>query len=104
MGNKALSRAERERTILIWFAIRIQHENLERATSYEIARGLGLSASGKLRMILKGMVESGLLDSQEVAKQGRYKGSGYMLAEGTFIKPTRTIKVTRKGERQEVLF
>jgi predicted transcriptional regulator len=104
MGNKALSRAERERTILIWFAIRIQHENLKYATSYEIAKGLGLSANQKLRVILNEMSSKGLLDRQEVSKQGRYKGSGYMLAEGTYKRPSRTVAVTRKGLRQEVLF
>lgn len=112
MKTKALDRAGRERTIILWFAIRIQHDNCKYATSYEIARGLGLSASGKFRAILKGMVSSGQLhqitagteeakrlDSDGLWKerQGRWKGSGYMLANGTYGRPSRSIKVKSKG-------
>jgi len=109
---KALDRAGRERTVIMWFAIRIQHDNLSYASSYEIARGLGLSASGKFRSILGGMVSKGLLTKIEAGseeaqvlaseglwkeRQGRWKGSGYMLAEGTYERPSRSIKVNSKG-------
>lgn len=112
MKTKALDRAGRKRTILLWFAIRIQHDNLSYATSYEIAGGLGLSASGKFRLILKEMADDGLLHqiqagSEEAIllaqnglwkeRQGRWKGSGYMLANGTYERPSRSIKVTSKG-------
>jgi len=95
--TKALDRAGRKQTILLWFAIRIQKHNLKAATSYAIARGLGLSASGKLRLILNEMVSEGLLECVEVEKKGRWKGSGYMLAAGTYERPSRSIKVNRKG-------
>lgn len=112
MKHKALDRAGRKLTIIQWFAIRIQHHNLSYATSYDIARGLGLSASGKLRLILNEMVSDGSLTRIEAgseeaevlaskglwkARQGRWKGSGYMLAKGTFQRPSRSIKVTHKG-------
>lgn len=94
---KALDRVGRKRTILIWFAIRIQHDNDSYATSYAIARGLGLSASSKFRSILNEMVSDGLLDRIAIEKKGRMKGSGYMLADGTFERPSRSIKVKSKG-------
>lgn len=80
MKYKALDRAGRKATIITWFQIRIQHDNYAYATSYEIAKGLGLSASGKLRNILNEMVEDGTLKTVEKSKSGRWKGSGYMLA------------------------
>lgn len=97
MKKKALDRAGRKRTILLWFQIRIQHDNLEYATSYEIARGLGLSASQKLRVILNEMVSEGLLDVIEISKTGRMRGSGYMLASGTFERPSRSISIKQNG-------
>lgn len=96
MAGKALERGARKRTIILWFAVRIQHDNYEYATSYAIAKGLGLSASGKLRLILKEMFSEGLLDRKEV-DTGHWKGSGYMLAEGTYERPSRSIKVKSKG-------
>lgn len=102
MKTKALDRAGRKRTIIIWFAIRIQHDNLKAATSYEIAKGLGLSASQKLRAILNEMASEGLLKTVEVKKQGRWKGSGYMLADGTYTRPRRTIKVTSRHGQMEM--
>lgn len=115
MKTKALDRAGRERTIILWFAIRIQHDNYSYATSYEIARGLGLSASGKFRAILNTMVSNGQLhkiiagtpEAKLLAKsglwkdrQGRWKGSGYMLANGTFERPSRSISITSKGAQK----
>ena len=97
---KALDRAGRKRTILIWFAIRIQHHNEDYATSYAIARGLGLSASSKLRSILNEMVLEGYLSKVALAKSGRMKGSGYMLADGTYERPSRSIKINYKGARK----
>lgn len=94
---KALDRAGRKRTILIWFAVRIQHDNDSYATSYAIARGLGLSASSKFRSILNEMVSEGLLTKIDVRKTGRMDGSGYMLADGTYERPKRSIKVNKKG-------
>ena len=98
MKHKALDRAGRKATIITWFAIRIQHDNYNHATSYEIARGLGLSASDKLRLILREMVEDGTLKSVEMDKAGRWKGSGYMLADGTYNAPRKkTIAIKKRG-------
>lgn len=94
---KALDRAVRKRTIILWFAIRIKNNNYDYATSYAIARGLGLSASGKLRLILNEMVSEGLLIKITLEQTGRWNGSGYMLAKGTYEVPSRTIQVNRNG-------
>lgn len=101
MKVKALDRAGRKATILLWFAIRIQHDNEQFATSYAIARGLGLSASGKLRSILNEMCSEGPLTRLDVSKKGRWKGSGYMLAKGTYSRPShRSIPVKYKGGQE----
>lgn len=97
MKHKSLDRAGRKRTIIIWFAIRIQHGCDTPATSYAIAQGLGLSPSQKLRLILNEMVDEGVLSCTEVQKQGRWKGRGYMLADGTYERPRRSIKINSKG-------
>ena len=97
---KALDRAGRKFTIIQWFAIRIQKDNLNHATSYEIAKGLGLSPSGKLRKILNEMCSDGTLQFVETDKQGRWKGRGYMLADGTFQRPQkRTIAIRGRGRQ-----
>lgn len=95
--TKALDRAGRKRTIILWFSIRIQKDNYEYATSYAIAKGLGLSASGKLRLILNEMVSDGTLTRKELDKKGRWKGSSYMLAENAYTRPSRSIKINKKG-------
>jgi hypothetical protein len=98
MKYKALDRAGRKATIVQWFAIRIQHDNHAYATSYSIAKGLGLSASGKLRDILNEMVEDGTLVKVDHHKAGRMKGSGYMLAESTYAAPPKkTIVIKKRG-------
>jgi hypothetical protein len=98
MKKKALDRAERKASIKLWFAIRIQHDNYEYATSYNIARGLDLAASGKLRTILSEMVAEGVLESVVVRKQGRWQGNGYRLAEGTYAAPKkRSISINKRG-------
>jgi hypothetical protein len=99
MKTKALDRAGRKMTIITWFAIRIQHDNYDYATSYEIARGIGLSASDKLRKILNEMVSDGTLKSVELHKSGRMKGSGYMLADNTYNRPRKqSIPIKSRGQ------
>lgn len=103
MRKKALNREEREIQVINWFAIRIQHDNEDYATMYEIAGGLGMSPSSHLANILNGMVETGSLDKVEHVKTGRFQGWGYKLKEGTFQRPQKqTIRVNFmvKGTRQ----
>ena len=98
MKYKALDRAGRKLTIIQFLAIRIQHDNLTYATSYDIARGLGLAASGKLRKILTEMVTEGALETVVVQKQGRWQGNGYRLAAGTYTAPPKkTISIKSRG-------
>lgn len=104
MKTKALDRAGRKDTIILWFAIRIQKHNLSYATSYAIAHGLGLSPSQKLREILNEMVESGLLDVKEHNKKGRFAGRSYMLAKGTFHEPRRVLKMKINSKQEDMLF
>lgn len=98
MKTKALDRVGRKMTIIQLLAIRIQHDNYDYATSYDIARGLGLAASDKLRKILSEMVADGSLESVVMHKQGRYPGNGYRLAKGTYTAPPKkTISIKRRG-------
>lgn len=94
MRRKALKREEREIQVINWFAIRIQHDNEDIASMSEIARGIGVSPSTKLRKILNHMVEIGSLTSHELVRPGRWIGRGYMLKSGTFQRPEKqTIKL-----------
>lgn len=103
MRKKALLVKEREIQVINWFVIRLQHDNENMATSYEIARGLGMSPSSHLRNILNGMVDKEMLTSQVLEKSGRFQGRGYMLKKGTFQRPPKqAIKVNfgRPNNRQ----
>lgn len=93
--------------IITWFAVRIQHDNTNTATSYEIARGLEVSPSSHLRAILAEMVAEGQLVAMKVEKQGRWAGQGYMLPANSYqlpLKKTRTIKITHNGIAQLEMF
>jgi hypothetical protein len=103
MRKKALWRDEREIQVINWFAIRIQHDNEDMASMSEIARGIGVSPSSKLRKILNHMEAVGALTSQELVRPGRWKGRGYMLRSGTFQRPekqTIALNFTVKGIKQ----
>lgn len=107
MRRKALLVKEREIQVINWFAIRLQHDNDEYATSYEIAKGLELSPSSKLRQILGNMVENGSLESTAIERSGRWTSRGYRLKSGTFKRPTKqmaTIKLRANGQEQMELF
>ena len=97
MKIKALDRAGRMRTIIHTLAIRIQHDNYDYASSYWIAKQLGLSPSQKLRVMLNEMTEGGLLERCQLDKKGRWKGWGYRLAKGQYERPVRSIKVKSNG-------
>lgn len=108
MRKKALRIEEREIQVINWFAIRIQHDNENYATMYEIAGGLGMSPSSHLARILNGMVEKESLEKVEHVKTGRFQGWGYKLKEGTFQRPpkqyrTITVKSSRGLEQMELI-
>lgn len=103
MRKKALLVEEREFQVINWFAIRIQHDNDKYATIYEIARGLSLSPSHKLRLIVNGLVKKGSLDVKDLDRKGRWPSRGYMLKSGSFQRPQKqTVKMnfTVKGIKQ----
>lgn len=106
MRKKALTKDERKIQIINWFSIRIQHDNEECATVHEVARGLGLSPSHKLRLIMNSMVDDGTLERNERHKSGRYDGWCYKLKEGTFQRPPkqqRTLRInSAKGTQLEM--
>jgi DNA-binding CsgD family transcriptional regulator len=87
MRKKALSHEEREIQVINWFAIRLQHDNDDYASCYEIAKGLGLSPSTHLRKILTVMEERETLESTKLERSGRWTGRGYRLKRGTFQRP-----------------
>ena len=99
MKKKALAREDRMDQIILWFAIRVEKHNESYATPHEIARGLGLAPSTKFRSMLTDLVKLGRLDAKPVSKSGRYPGKVYMLAEGTFNRPTRAINLTIRGKQ-----
>lgn len=85
--KKALRVEEREIQVINWFAIRIQHDNEDYATMYEIAGGLGMSPSSHLNRILLGMVKKESLERVQIERSGRWTGWGYKLKSGTFQRP-----------------
>ena len=107
MRRKALTKSERKIQIITWFAIRIQHNNDEYASMYEIARGLGMSPSSHLANILYWMVNEGDLEDTLLHRSGRFINSrGYRLKRGTFQRPLDkqlTINFHTKGMRQKEL-
>jgi len=101
--KKALERGVRKEQILNWFRVRLQHDNREVATSYEVARGLGLSASQKLRDWLNEMVHEGLLECTDIHKSGRMPGRGYSLSQHAGERFTRSISIKSKGKKLDQL-
>lgn len=88
MRKKSLTKDERKIQIINWFAFRIQHDNESPASSYEIAKGLGLSPSTHLNKIIAELVEDQALESVPLNRAGRWLSSrGYMLKKGTFQRP-----------------
>lgn len=104
MRKKALSREGREILVINWFQIRIQRDNDSWATSYEIAKGQGISASSKFRKILNDMVVNGALEVIGIEKKGRMAGRGYRLKRGTFqrvpLQPRTVIIKSANGVEQ----
>ena len=95
MRKRSLTKDEREVQIINWFAIRVQHENEDYATMYQIARGLGLVPSSHITAILKGMVSDGALEDKTLERAGRFIDTkGYRLKSGTFQRPQRqTVRI-----------
>jgi len=85
MRKKTLTRNERKQSIVVWFAIRLQHDNNEWASMYAIAKGLGLSPSSYLTSILEEMVTDDQLTSMPLIKDGRWEGRCYMLPNNANI-------------------
>jgi hypothetical protein len=108
MRKKALTVEEREIQVINWFAIRIQNDNENYATVYEIARGLGMSPSSHLRRIVSGLVVKGSLHVKDLDRVGRWPSRGYMLRKGTFQRPPNqqrkiTVKSSRGIEQLELI-
>jgi len=104
--KKALTKDERKIQIITWFAIRIQHDNDEYASSYEIAGGLGLSPSTHLRNIINELVPT-KLEKIKIERSGRWDGWGYRLARGTFDRPRksqRALVINCRGITQTAMF
>jgi len=98
MRKKSFTRDERKAMIITWFAHRIQNGNESFATMNEIARGLGMSPSTHLTMILRQLVAADKLVWREVTKPGRWTGREFMLFPGTYERPRgRAIPVKAHG-------
>jgi len=108
MRKKSLTRSERKRQIIIWFVIRIQNDNEDIASMYQIAKGIGVSPSTHLNTLIWELCAEGSLSCYELNRSGRWHGRGYMLTDGTFRRPrkeTRKLKLnSAKGCEQLELF
>lgn len=108
MRRKSLTKDERKIQIVAWFSIRLQHDNEDYASMYEIARGVGLSPSSHLAHIIKQMVKDETLEDAPLERSGRFANSrGYRLKQGTFQRPSKrqlTINFHSKGTKQMEIF
>jgi hypothetical protein len=107
MRKKSLTKNARKIQIVTWFAIRIQHDNLNYASMYEIAKGLGMSPSTHLSNILQEMVTDETLEQVTQNRPGRWPSRGYMLKNDTFQRPTKRqipINFHANGIKQMELF
>jgi hypothetical protein len=103
MRKKALSKDERKAQIITWFAIRIQHDNDDYASAYQIAGGLEMAPSSHLNRIINELVNERKLESATLERAGRWTGKGYRLQRGTFQRPKRqqiALKFHTKGVSQ----
>lgn len=106
MKTKALLRADRQDQIILWFAIRMEKGIDDYCSLNQIARGLKLAASTKLRKMTDELVPA-RLEKIELHRQGRWKGYGYRLARGTFEYPKkkeRFIVISHRGLSQMEMF
>jgi hypothetical protein len=107
MRKKSLTKEQRKIQIITWFAIRIQHDNDDYASVYQIAGGLGLSPSSHLSKIVTELVNEDKLESTTLERPGRWAGRGYRLKRGTFQRPIRAtvrLKFHSKGIAQMEMF
>lgn len=100
---KALAKEERQDQIVTWFAIRMEKGIDELASMSQIARGIGVSPSTKLRKIIDQIVPD-RLERKELKRSGRWDGVGYRLARGSFVKLKKKDRVitlnSSKGKEQ----
>jgi len=83
--TKALTKQDRQDQIVTWFAIRLEKGIDDIASMSQIARGIGVSPSTKLRKIIESIVPD-RLEKTELKRQGRWDGIGYRLARRSFVK------------------
>jgi hypothetical protein len=107
MKTKALLRSDRQDQIVLFFAIRMEKGIDTYCSINEIARGLQLAPSTKLRAIVRELVPD-QLEETELQRQGRWKGIGYRLARGTFQYPQKKERIivvnSKRGTSQMELF
>lgn len=107
MKVKALPKEDRQDQIVLWFAIRMEQGKDDLCSMSQIARGIGVSPSTKLRRIIEDIVPT-RLEKKELKRSGRWDGIGYRLARGTFVKVKKDKRVitlnSSKGKDQLELF
>ncbi|SRR6266576_1717469 len=106
MKTKALLREDRQDQIVLWFAIRMEKGLDAYCSLSQIAKGLGLAPSTKLRKMTEELVPA-RLEKIVLQRQGRWPGYGYRLARGTFEYPKkkeRQIVISHRGFSQIAMF
>jgi hypothetical protein len=99
MKQKALTREDRKRQILLAFAVEIQQGNKGEMTIADIARKLHLSASTKLRDMVMELVIDGALDFRDETIPGIAKFRRIFSPDAkTFKRP----RASYKGEGRAI--
>lgn len=93
---------ERERMIILQFAIAIQNDQKRWRTQAEIAKAIGMSRCPSLAKILLHMVQQGDLVMRQIERKGRWPGYEYMLPAGSFQEPykVRSIPIRANGKQR----
>ena len=98
--QKSYSRAKRREQIINQLKIWHQSGYAKEATSYKLAKALGLNASPHFRDILNELVGSGDLESRTAVQSGRWRTKFYLLADRHIITEKfsrRHISIKKRG-------
>ena len=82
---KAYRRSKRKEQVINTLLILRQHENQTEATSYGLAKRLGMEPAQTFRDMLNEMVEEGDLNVVERDQTGRFRTRFYLLTEKHLI-------------------
>lgn len=97
--QKAYRRAQRKQQVIEQLTIWLQNDYAQQATSYKLAKALGMNASPHFNSILLEMVGDGILEMTVTDQPGRWATRMYKLNVAYYREKfsPRTISVQKRG-------